>query len=60
MRPRPAAYYTKCARDQQPKCEIGQKTTMVMMKKNQVGDDNTLTSVRISTLFAEATRMSQS
>jgi len=34
--------------------EMGRKTTMV--KNNQVGDDNTLTSVRISTLFTEATR----
>ena len=39
--------------------ENGMKITMVMMKKKQVGDDNTLTSVRISIMFAEATRMSQ-
>ena len=32
---------------------------MIMMKTNYVGDGNTLTSVRILTLFAEATRMSQ-
>jgi len=37
--------------------KMGQKTPMVMMKNNQVGDDNT--SARISTLFAEATRMPQ-
>jgi len=42
-------------RDQQPTYENVTKTTM--MKKNQVGDDNTLTSVWISTQFAEATRM---
>ena len=45
---------------QQPTYENGTKTPMVMMKKNQVGDDNTLTSVRISTLFAEATSTSMS
>ena len=56
---RPAVYYTKWGRDQQPIYKMGLKTAMVMMKKNQVGDYNTLTSVRISTLFAEATRMSQ-
>ena len=33
--------------------EMGRKTTMVMMKNNQVGDDNTLTSARITTLFTE-------
>jgi len=34
----------KCGQDQQPTCENGMKATMVMMKNNQAGDDNTLTS----------------
>ena len=42
----------ECGLDQQPTYEHGTKTMMVMMKN--VGDDNTL-SVRILTLFAEAT-----
>ena len=46
-------------RDQQPIYEMEQKTTMVMMKKNQVRDDNMFKSAMITTLFAEATRMSQ-
>ena len=39
--------------------KIGQNTTIVMMKKNQVGDDNMFTSAMKTTLFTEATRMSQ-
>ena len=35
--------------------KMGRKTTMVMMKNNQVGYDNYYTSVQILTLFAEAT-----
>ena len=31
----------------------------MVMKENQVGDDNMFTSAKITTLFAEATRMSQ-
>ena len=58
MGTRPATYNTKWGRDQQPIYEMEQKTTMMMMKKNQVGDDNMFTSAMITTLFAEATRMS--
>ena len=54
----PATYYTKYGRDQQPIYEMEHKTTMVMMKKNPVGDDNMFTSAMLLTLFAEATRMS--
>ena len=55
----PATYYTKYGRDQQPIYEMEHKTTMVMMKKNPVGDDNMFTSAMLLTLFAEATWMSQ-
>ena len=49
----------RCGGDQQPTCENGTNTVMVMMKKNQVGVDNVFKSARITTLFAEASRMSQ-
>jgi len=37
---------------------MGQDNDGMMKNINQIGDDNTLTSARISTLFAEATKMS--
>ena len=43
-------------RDQQPIYEMRQKTTMVMMKKSQVEDDDMCISAMITTLFAEATK----
>ena len=46
-------------RPEQPTYKNRMKTTMVMMKNNQVGDDNMFTSAMLLTLFAEATRMTQ-
>jgi len=48
--------YIEITKRQQPTCENGTETAMVMMKKKQVGDDNMFTSARITTLFTEATK----